>query len=68
MTTAKKTDKGLFYNDAPIKNFMAQCKKCGSSNVSIDYSFKYYGGATGFDVSLDINCRQCGNLEDLCLS
>ena len=62
---AGKYAKGLYYNDNPIKAFTAKCSKCGSENVSIDYVFTYYGGATGYDISLDINCRDCKHLEDL---
>lgn len=48
-----------------IQSFTAKCNKCGSNNVSIHYEFNYYGGYTGWDMSMSIECDDCKKYEIL---
>ena len=56
---------GLAQGGEEIQGFTARCDKCRSDNVSIEYEFNYYGGMTGYDQSLYIECRDCKNKTDL---
>lgn len=58
-------DIGLSQNGKAIEGFSAKCTECGSDNVNIEYEFNYYGGFTGYDQSLYIECRDCENKTDL---
>jgi len=56
----------LFNQDGKkIEGFTATCEKCGSNNVKVNYEFNYYGGYTGWDSSLDIECEDCDNKAEL---
>lgn len=63
------TKSGLIYDGkGPAENvqgFSAKCWKCDSQDVTIGYEFNYYGGLTGWDQSLWIECRSCGARNDL---
>lgn len=56
---------GFTHDNDKIEGFSATCEKCGSANVSVEYEFNYYGGITGYDVSLELVCRDCGNRTSL---
>ena len=53
--------KGFNQDGEKIEGFSAKCLKCGSENVEVQYKFRYYGGMTGWDVSLAIQCNDCEN-------
>jgi hypothetical protein len=63
---SKETD-GFTHDRDKIKGFSCKCEKCGSENVSVTYEFNYYGGMTGYDVKLSIDCRACDNTTNLCI-
>ena len=50
---------GLIFRGNTLPGFTAACEKCGSANVTLDYEFRYYGGMTGFDQDLSLECRDC---------
>ena len=54
----------LLYDNEPVEGFTARCEKCGSSAVTLDYEFNYYGGMTGYDQTLSLECRECGNRHE----
>ena len=56
---------GLLHNNKPIPSFRCTCDVCGSANVTIEYEFNYYGGYTGYDQTLSVNCRDCRNTARL---
>ena len=55
---------GFLYDDEPVHGFAARCEKCGSASVTLDYEFNYYGGMTGYDQTLSLECRNCGNRHE----
>ena len=52
-------------DDTRIPGFSCKCEECGSSNVAVYYRFTDYGGYTGYDIDLSIDCRDCDNLAIL---
>jgi len=56
---------GFNQDGEKIEGFTAKCEKCGSNNVKVRYDFNYYGGMTGWDSSLSIDCEDCDNSADL---
>lgn len=58
-------DKGFHQNGYEIEDFTAECGKCKSNNIEIKFEFNYYGGMTGWDSSLQIECNNCGNTTNL---
>lgn len=59
--------KGFTHDGDKIEGFSCKCEKCGSENVSVKYEFNYYGGMTGYDMSLSIDCQDCDNITNLCI-
>ena len=56
-----------FNNDgAPekIEGFTVTCDKCNFP-AEISYSFKHWGGMTGYDMSLSVHCPKCDTREPL---
>lgn len=53
------TTTGLIFRGDRVRGFNATCEKCGSGNVTIEYTFRYYGGMTGWDQDLSVECRDC---------
>ncbi len=60
-----KGNTGFTHNGINIDGFTCKCCKCGSENVSIEYAFRYYGGATGYDHFLSVDCRECKSSTDI---
>ena len=58
-------EEGLQYNGEKVEGFSAKCGKCESSRVSIGYEFNYYGGLTGWDHSLWVECLDCQQRKEL---
>ena len=56
---------GFNQDGKKIEGFTAKCEKCESNNVKIVHEFNYYGGFTGWDLSLHIECEDCDNKEEL---
>jgi hypothetical protein len=52
---------GEYKGEYKIEGFSCKCEKCGSGNVSVEYEFNYYGGMTGYDTRLSIDCQDCDN-------
>jgi len=58
-------DSGFTYDGDEIEGFTARCESCGSANVKVEYEFNYYGGYTGYDQSLTVECMDCEAKADL---
>jgi hypothetical protein len=57
--------KGFNQNGEKIEGFTAKCEKCGSNNIEVQYEFNYYGGMTGWDSSLAVQCNDCESRANL---
>jgi len=51
-------------NKEAVEDFACCCKKCGYGLVTLSYDFTFYSELTGWDHSLSLSCRQCGNSFD----
>ena len=60
-------EKGFTHDGESITGFSALCGECSSGNVMVNYKFNYYGGATGYDMSLAIECIDCDNKAELAI-
>ena len=60
-----KETKGFTNDGEKIEGFYCKCEKCNSNNISLEYEFNYYGGMTGYDLRLRINCKDCDNTTEL---
>lgn len=51
--------------DRVNKSFTLMCKKCGSYNCEVGHDFNYYGGYTGYDFSVWVECLDCKEKADV---
>lgn len=47
------------FSQKDFGDFKLTCKQCGSEDVEIKYTFRYYGGYTGWEQDLCLECRAC---------